>query len=133
MRKREEYNRDKAIAPANQRIDALAAALGYDYVDGLYVRKATRTERREVRIKQIRNETGKRHNRYFPHFSVEVYNRLSALGVAQMADLTEDARLCKIKIKQVKNRVALWSLREHPSRKYYAYREDGHILVTRIA
>lgn len=139
MIKNDDYKQAKASAPTHGRIDAFAEALGFHYENGQYTRKTTSRERMSVRAKQVRRgkiaplEDGKRHNKSFPHFSPALYQGLGELIANQRKDITPETHLCGIPLKNAKNRVNLWQLRQYPNRHFRIYREQGLIYVERTA
>lgn len=125
---------DLSDRKSNQRIDALAEAMGFSFEDGKYI-KTVRTVRKYTRH-ATPTKVSRRKYKKNAQFASTVYNELAELAVNGTSDITEEVKATGCTLDQAKMRVWAWSSKMravHPNfvGHYNAYRIDGRIIATR--
>ena len=138
MIKQQDYQQSKAQEPVNNRIDALAAALGFIFREGLYVKevKVTRRAYSHASTATVARKS-KRYKKRFQMFPESFYAEVGALQAGHQMEVTNYVRGTNIPFRNVAQRLHSYSYNHvrmgEGLKKFAVTRSEGKIFVTRTA
>jgi hypothetical protein len=136
MIKRTDYDAEQARIndPAVLQVNALAAALGFTFVDGEYV-KATRTYAKKTPAKTA-TATARPAKRILFRITEQEWDAVRNLTVGQYHDVTELMRRGRLNMEAMQKRLyqMQWGARQHGNRgTWRLVRRNGQNIVIREA
>lgn len=128
----------KATEPANERIDALAVALGFTFSNGQY----KKIDRRRKEHKTVAQTTApvqrkRRTRRAYRQVAPNTYKSIRALAVGESVDVTSNLMHARITPAQFVERLYKWTWNENNMHgrpcNYAVTRNNGNAIVVRVS